>query len=188
MEAHAMPVDVTVPVADFKTYKQACDLIKRTNTESPKPEDMAALRKMLDEHPAIWQAAGRMAQRAATVIVGEYFSGSGFMRESVTREIEELRAELDYEVAPPLEKLLIEQVIVCRLNLYALETNTAVKLTASHTTEAGLYWDRRLAGAHRRFTRACEALAKVRKLSAEAQRAQRTATAANVRTLRALTG
>jgi hypothetical protein len=187
MEADAMPTAIEIP-ATFKTYKQACDLIKRTNIESPKPGDMAELRKMLDEHPEIWQAAGRMAQRAVTMIVGEYFSASGLLRESVGREIEELRASLDYEDSPPLERLLIEQLIVCRLNLYALEQNTAVKLTASHTTEAGLYWDRRLAGAHRRFTRACEALAKVRKLSAEAQRAQRTATAVNVRTLRALTG
>lgn len=182
-----MPAAIEVP-ATFKTYKQVSDLIKRTNVESPKPEDMAELRKVLDEHPEIWQAAGRMAQRAVTVIIGEYFSGSGLLRESVAREIEELRAGLDYEAAPPLERLLIEQVIVCRLNLYALETNTAVKLTASHTTEAGLYWDRRLAGAHRRFTRAVEALARVRKYAAETQRAQRTATAANVRTLRALTG
>jgi hypothetical protein len=187
MEADAMATAIEIP-ATFETYKEVSALIKRTNAESPKPEDMAALRKLLDEHPAIWQAAGRMAQRAVTMLIGEYFSASGLMRESVAREIEELRAGLNCEDAPPLEKLLIEQVIVCRLNLYTLEQNTAVKLTASHTTEAGLYWERRLAGAHRRFTRAVEAVAKVRKLSAEAQRAQRTATAANVRTLRALTG
>lgn len=182
-----MPAEIAIP-ATFETYQQVRDLIARTNKEKPKAEDMAALRKILDEHPEIWQAAGRMAQRAVNVIVGEYFSGSGLLRESVGREIEELRASLDFENSPPLEKILIEQVIVCRLNLYALEMNTAVKLCASHTTEAGLYWDRRLIGAHRRLTRACEALARVRKLSAEAQRTQRTATAANVRTLRSLTG
>jgi len=41
------------------------------------------------------------------------------------------------------------------------------------TPTDGLYWDRRLTGAHRCFTRAVEALAKVRKLTAEARRAQR---------------
>ena len=68
------------------------------------------------------------------------------------------------DAAPPLEKLLIEQILVCYLNLYALEINSAGKLCASHTTEMGLYWDRRLTGAQRRFTRACEALAKVRRM------------------------
>jgi hypothetical protein len=72
---------------------------------------------------------------------------------------------LGYDSSPPLERLLIEQILVCHLNLYVLEINSAGKLYDSHTTEAGMYWDRRLTGAQRRFTRACEALAKVRKLN-----------------------
>ena len=71
---------------------------------------------------------------------------------------------MGYDASPPLERLLIEQIVVCHLNLYVLEINSAGKLCASHTTEAGLYWDRRLTSAQRRFTRAVTALAKVRKL------------------------
>ena len=76
-----------------------------------------------------------------------------------------MRSQLNSEEASSLERLLIEQILVCYVNLYVLEINSAGKLCESHSTEAGLYWDRRLTGAQRRFRRACETLARIRKLS-----------------------
>jgi hypothetical protein len=46
------------------------------------------------------------------------------------------------------------------------------KTYESHNTETGLYWDRRLTNAQRRFTRAVESLAKVRALTAAARMAE----------------
>jgi len=54
---------------------------------------------------------------------------------------------------------------VCWVNLYVLEINSATKLCESHSTDTGLYWDKRLTHAQRRFRRASESLARVRKLS-----------------------
>jgi hypothetical protein len=76
-----------------------------------------------------------------------------------------MREQLGYEESPPLERILIEQILVCWVNLYVLEINSATKLCESHSTETGLYWDRRLTGAQRRFRRASESLARIRKLS-----------------------
>jgi len=72
---------------------------------------------------------------------------------------------LGYFQASLLERLLIEQILVCYVNLYVLEIDSASKLCESHSTNTGLYWDRRLTGAQRRFTRACASLARIRKLS-----------------------
>jgi hypothetical protein len=88
-----------------------------------------------------------------------------YVRECVTRRLQELGEELGYANSPPLERILIEQVIVCWVNLYVLEINSATKLRESHSTETGLYWDRRLTGAQQRFRRASESLARIRKLS-----------------------
>jgi hypothetical protein len=76
-----------------------------------------------------------------------------------------MREQLGYAESPPLERILIEQVLVCWLNLYVLEMNSATKLCESHSTETGLYWDRRLTGAQQRFSRASDSLARIRKLS-----------------------
>jgi hypothetical protein len=81
------------------------------------------------------------------------------MNQSITRQ------QFGYEEGSPLENVLIEQILVCYVNLYVLEINSAGKLCESHSTETGLYWDRRLTGAQRRFRRACETLARVKKLS-----------------------
>lgn len=41
----------------------------------------------------------------------------------------------------------------------------------SHTLTAGVYWDKRLNAARRRFTRALESLTRLRKMQAEAESA-----------------
>jgi len=83
----------------------------------------------------------------------------------VTRRVEEMRQQMGYSESSPLERILIEQILVCWVNLYVLEINSATKLCESHSTETGLYWDKRLTGAQRRFRRASESLARIRKLS-----------------------
>ena len=44
-------------------------------------------------------------------------------------------------------------------------TDLAGVMKRSITLTLGMYWDRRLSAAQKRFTRACETLARVRKLS-----------------------
>ncbi len=159
-----MPEELTIAVRSDADWRQISDLLKRTNKENPKDEDVKALRRLLDEKPEIWRSTGTMARRALDNILRTYFQSSLYARETTERRLAELRGQLGYDAAPPLEKLLIEQVLVCYLNLYVIEINTAGKLCGSHTTEAGLYWDKRLTGAQRRFSRACAALARVRRL------------------------
>lgn len=156
---------------DFKKYQRLRDLINKTNKADPKPEHLKELRQLLDETPELWRAAGSLAQRALNHICRTYFEQSGYVLECAKREMEELRESLGYETSPPLERFLIEQILVCRLNLYVLEINTATKLCESHNTETGLYWDRRLTSAQRRFARACESLARIRKLTAQTRAA-----------------
>ncbi|MDQ5828097.1 MAG: hypothetical protein M3441_28615, partial [Chloroflexota bacterium] len=93
------------------------------------------------------------------------YATSKFVRESQERAVEVMREEYGHATAPPLERILIEQIIICWLRLNTLEIHYTTKTFESHTTETGLYWDRRLTNAQRRFTRACESLARVRRLA-----------------------
>ncbi len=76
-----------------------------------------------------------------------------------------LRRDLGYDSAPMLEKLLIEQVALAWLDLEAIQRRYAVASFGSHTHASGQYWDRRVNGAQARYTRAVEALARVRRLA-----------------------
>ncbi len=76
-----------------------------------------------------------------------------------------IRRDLGCEAAPMLEKLLIEQVAVAWLDLDSIERRYASAALGSHTLSSGTYWDRRVTGAQARYTRAVEALARVRRLA-----------------------
>jgi hypothetical protein len=56
-------------------------------------------------------------------------------------------------------------VTLCWLNLNLLEYRHVNSMKQSITLTLGAYWDKRLSMSQRRFTRACESLARVRRLS-----------------------
>ena len=156
---------IEVGAVGQERYKKLGELVKNTHKDKPKQEDLAALRRFFDEDPELWRATGNMARRTLDHLLRTYYSQSAYVQECVTRRVEEMRDQLSYLESSPLEMVLIEQILVCWVNLYVLEINSATKLCEAHSTATGLYWDRRLNGAQRRFRRACETLARVRRLS-----------------------
>jgi hypothetical protein len=79
--------------------------------------------------------------------------------------LEGLGADLGYAESSSLERLLIQQITLCWLNLNLTEYRLTNVMKQSISFACGLYWEKRLTAAQRRFTRACETLARVRKLS-----------------------
>jgi hypothetical protein len=160
-----MSEQIEVNAVGMDRYKKLSELVKNTHKEKPKPGDLAELRRLFDEDPELWRTTGNMARRTLDHLLRTYYSQSAYARECVTRRVREMRQEFGYTESSPLEKILIEQILVCWINLYVIEINSGTQLCESHSPETGLYWDRRLTGAQRRFRRACETLARVRKLS-----------------------
>ncbi len=159
-----MGEQIEVKAVGMDKYQKLSELVKNTHKDKPKPDDLAELRRFFDEDPEL--AHNRQHGEAYFGhLLHTYYSQSAYLRECVSRRLREMREQLGYEESPPLERIRIEQILVCWVNLYVLEINSATKLCESHSTETGLYWDRRLTGAQRRFRRASESLARIRKLS-----------------------
>lgn len=155
---------MVVEISDRERYNKIKTIVAKTNKERPKSEDVSELRRMLQEDPKLWKVAGDFSAHALHIITSD-IEATPFVVESVRAGIDKLKEDLGYELSPPLEKMLITQVTLCWLRLNMLEQTHWIKTWESHSTETGLYWDRRLITAQRRFTRACETLARVRKLS-----------------------
>lgn len=174
--------------------KDFAAIVSATNKKDPKPEDIQALRELMCEDSNIWKSYGDWAKQTEITILNEYFETSGFVLETVTKKLANMRDELGWQDASEIEKLLIRQVCLTWLRLYHLERLHHSKTTQNHTSETGIYWDKRLMNAQKRHLRAIESLAKVRKMTAQtakfeaaAKRAQSAQTLNSIKILESMT-
>jgi len=142
-------------------------VLMKANKELPRDSDMKALRNLLDGNTELrlWEVVVGMGALAESQVLDTIVNGSGQgMRECWRRRLESMRTDLGYADSSA-ERLLIQQVTLCWLNLNLTECRHTNIMKQSITFNLGLYWEKRLTVAQRRFTRACESLARVRRLS-----------------------
>jgi len=156
--------DEIVKVNDETRRRAFEDLLDKTDKKRPKKEDVKALRKMLRETPEVWRIAGDLAQQARLRTVSK-IQATEATKSSLRAGLNAIRDDLGYQNAPTLERLLIEQVVMSWLRMNMAEYQyTNVVMGDSIRLSLVDYWDRQLGAAQWRYLRACETLARVRKL------------------------
>ena len=153
---------------EIQTDSKSLELFKATNKPKPTEEDKELLQKHFAENPELWKKIANLSGRIQESVV-EKFSESHLVRESYRHKLSAMRDSLGWNDSSEIEKILIEQVCLNWLRHNFMEMVHFEKTQASHNVETGLYWDKILTGAQKRYLRACESLAKVRKLLAEAE-------------------
>jgi hypothetical protein len=101
----------------------------------------------------------------AELIVIDNARATPAVKECWKHRLQKLKKELGAVGAPLLEQLLIQNAALCWLHLSLVEISYSSVMKQSISLTLGVYWEKRLTAAQRRFTRACETLARVRKLS-----------------------
>lgn len=152
---------------DIQSNKENFNLLKATNKANPSDADKKLLKTHLAENPHVWQGIADLSGRLEQSIVKK-FSESHLVQESYKHKLAAMRDNLGWAEANELERILIEQICLNWLRHHYMEICHFEKTRESHTPEAGIYWERILSGAQKRYLNACESLAKVRKLLAEA--------------------
>ena len=127
---------------------------------------LAELRPLVDARPGLWDRAGDVAgfaRRAWADLIG---TTNQFVVEAVEHEAEELRQHLLGDAPTPLERLLVERVVLCWIQVHYLEAIYARQLGQSGgiSRAADLGHQRRQDRAHRRYLSAIRTLAQVRRL------------------------
>ena len=143
-------------------------LLTKANKERPRPADIQDLKDLLYNNKGmeLWKAVIGMGELAESQALDTIVNGSGQgMRECWRQRLQAMRGDLGYAEASALERLLIQQVTLCWLNLNLAEYRFTNVTKQSISFAVGIYWEKRLTSAQRRFTRACETLARVCKLS-----------------------
>ena len=138
--------DKDLTVCDFK------EIFKKTNKDNPTKEDLKALRNALREKPELWRIAGDMARQVAFHMIEE-IQATPVMKESLKTGWYEMQIELGGENVNPLEKILIEQVIISWIRLQIVDYKYTSTMNQSITLTLGRYWENRLNAAQRRHLR-----------------------------------
>ncbi len=115
-------------------------LLAKTNKENPRPRDVKDLSDLLSDNRRLelWRGKQRLQM---------------------------LKKDLGSDGAPGLEQLLIQHAALCWLRLTLAELAYSSVMKGSITLTLGMYMEKRLTTAQKRFTRACETLTRVRKIS-----------------------
>ncbi len=119
---------------------------------------------MLHDHPALWRTYGDLASAAAQTVI-DRLSPLPHLSESLKCGWKAMKDELGYLAAPPLERLLIEQVVLCWLHFYLVDLEYTAATAQSIPLDTADFWERRLSAAQSRYLRACQSLARIRKLA-----------------------
>ena len=81
------------------------------------PEAVAELRRLLLDHPTIWEELGGVSRRVAVPLARVLYPNELAGRESLLLGMDRVREELGYLAAPPLLRLLIDDVAITRADL-----------------------------------------------------------------------
>lgn len=142
------------------------NLLARTNKENPRPQDVKALSDLLNGNKSLelWRTVASAGYIAELTVIENATALAG-VKECWRRRLQSFKRELGFDGAPTLEQLLIQHVALCWLKLTLAELSYSSVMKQSITLTLGIYWEKRLSAAQKRFTRACDTLARVRKLS-----------------------
>jgi hypothetical protein len=121
------------------------------------------LRKMLESPEFVDRMGGDLAFQAERSFIEAAAGNNLLFKEALTRKMQMLRAELAGPSPTPLERLLVERVVACWLQVqdadvrYAQAKNLSLEWSKHH--------QQRMDRAHKRYLSAIKALALVRKLA-----------------------
>lgn len=149
------------PILQFTVLRLA------TNYENPPYEKVQELRKLLADNPDMWQELGDLARTATEGLIDAAGRNDVAKRESVKQGAESLKQKLGYATAPAIEQLAIEQVVLCWAAFYNVqEVYTRARFNDEKVLRSTIEsWDKQLTSSQRRYFRALEGLARIRKLS-----------------------
>jgi hypothetical protein len=111
------------------------------------------------------QQPARITLQATAVLLTLAQFSSDMLKEGCRQRMDGIKAGLGFDAASELERLLIDEIALCWLRLGEAEAMYSQVHSATHQPEKAAYAERRLSACLTRYTRSCEALARVRRLS-----------------------
>jgi hypothetical protein len=143
--------------------KEMMQVFDRCNVDDPSEQDVTAMRGLLKEAPDLWRVVGDMCGVVTRNVIGE-MRATPAVKESVLAGREAMRQGLGYEASPLLEQMLIDHLLLCWVRLQLAEHTYTGCIKEGGTLNQGIFWEKRLSAVQRRYLRAVETLARIRRM------------------------
>jgi hypothetical protein len=122
------------------------------------------LRELLNEHPALWEHVGNLAEQAEHAWIFLAAEDNLHLRECLLKQVEAMRKEFIGESPSPVARLLAERVIITWLQSCYFDCIEAQALLKDESPKLAAYRAKRQAQAHRSHLSAIAAWTMLRKL------------------------
>jgi len=143
----------------------AMELYKRAKRPGATPTDITAALVAIEADGGFNLADATNGMKlAADALIERMTAGDAFSREAMLRRCKSLAAELAQPNDGPLERILIEQITLCWLRMGVAEQKYTAATTQDCSIRVADHWEKKLSSTQKRYTRAIESLARVRKL------------------------
>ena len=127
---------------------------------------LPALRAYMDLAPGLWEQRGDMAKATQTALIKQVAGKNLLVQENIARKCAALTKELAGPTPSPLERLLVERIVLCWLQLhYAEGLYIQIK---KMTLQPATFHQQRISKAQARYLAAIQTLAQVRRLGVPA--------------------
>lgn len=149
---------------DLKEHDQLAKLqalLEQTDLKKPGQSKALALGQALEKMQDLWGTASVLNAMARRLRLDKLPPP---MRQMICKELESIQLNLGYTEAPPLERLLIENIASFWLHLQVTQLEYSAATTQSLPFDTADHLDTRLTAAQRSYLRAIESLARVRRL------------------------
>lgn len=163
-KAEANVAEVRPPATQDARLDGLRAVLAKVDRERPDPKALADLRAMMREVPSLPRVLCDIAAINAERVIETLVSGT-VGREAMTAHAVVMRDGLGYREAPELERGLIEHIVLCWLRVQKVEQGYTHAMGESMTLAKADWWERRLSATQARYLRACEGLARVRRLT-----------------------
>ncbi len=145
--------------------KAFMDVVAKAEKGKATPAEVAMLRERLEASPDLWRACGDLGKIATNALIDGIAGKNAMLCESLHVGFTVMCKDLGADAAPALERLLIAHVAMCWLRLQQAEYHYSKQQGESVTLALAEYRERKLTTAQHRYLRACESLARVRRLA-----------------------
>lgn len=143
--------------------RRALDMATVRKAEKGDAAALAEVREMLKRAGFSDALCGNVARESLWLLVNAYAGKNQVIREATTCKLAEMRAELSGPNPTALEKLLVERVLATWLHLHHIES--VYTRTESMSLAQGLYYQKIMTAAQKRYLAAIRGLGELRKLA-----------------------